>query len=146
MSLFNAIGVVLLLIITGLLVYIVPFLPRIKLWPAMLWRILFPGRRSSPKNIQHKKFGDALVSVIIPVYNEGAKALKDHLSSLTQAAIKASRVEIVVVDGGSQDDTMEAFQEKTDSRTWNKVSNQSSKTMRCTRSLFNSIHCARMCT
>ena len=79
-----------------------------------------PGTISN-KSVGNKKISGALVSVVIPVYNEGAKALKNLLSSLTETAAISSRVEIIVVDGGSQDDTMEALQKTSDSGAGNPV-------------------------
>ena len=117
----NPIAIALLLITFGLLIYIGPFLPSITLWPALVWNILFP-RRNSRSKILDAKSNEIFVSVIMPVYNEGAKTLNYVLSSLAADATVASRIEIVVVDGGSQDDTMQAIQETTDSSIEKKVS------------------------
>ena len=62
-----------------------------------------------------------LISVVIPVYNEGAGTLNNVLSSLAADATIATRIEIVVVDGGSQDDTMQAIQGTAVSGAGNKV-------------------------
>ena len=112
--------VLFLIVIVGLLMYISPFLPNMKFWPTVVRSVLFPIGRNK-NNAQHKKISKALVSVVVPVYNEGAEALKNVLSSLAGAAADASRVEVVVVDGGSKDDTMDALQETAYSSTSNKV-------------------------
>lgn len=111
--------VLFLIVIVGLLMYISPFLPNMKFWPTVVRSVLFPIGRNK-NNAQHKKISKALVSVVVPVYNEGAEALKNVLSSLAGAAADASRVEVVVVDGGSKDDTMDALQETAYSSTSNK--------------------------
>jgi len=49
-----------------------------------------------------------LISVIIPVLNE-AKTIATTLNHLYQAADKAA-IEVIVVDGGSQDDTLDRLQ------------------------------------
>eukprot|EP00511_Aplanochytrium_stocchinoi_P004862 CAMPEP_0204835264 /NCGR_PEP_ID=MMETSP1346-20131115/22086_1 /ASSEMBLY_ACC=CAM_ASM_000771 /TAXON_ID=215587 /ORGANISM="Aplanochytrium stocchinoi, Strain GSBS06" /LENGTH=316 /DNA_ID=CAMNT_0051969113 /DNA_START=60 /DNA_END=1010 /DNA_ORIENTATION=+ len=49
------------------------------------------------------------VSVVIPVYNEGAENLIQNLERLDQSTLGKSCTEVIVVDAGCSDDTMEAL-------------------------------------
>ncbi|CAM9950416.1 unnamed protein product [Ascophyllum nodosum] len=51
--------------------------------------------------------GEGFVSVIVPAYNEG-DGIKLTLSTISQHAQEKSRMEIIVVDGGCRDNTMDA--------------------------------------
>ncbi len=50
------------------------------------------------------------ISVIIPAYNEGSERLFKTLENLTRSAVNLKELEVVVVDGGCSDDTMQGLE------------------------------------
>lgn len=59
---------------------------------------------------------DALVSIVIPVYRDGARAVMATSSVLRQALPHGTSIEIIVVDDGSDDDTPDLLSRQSDSR------------------------------
>eukprot|EP00903_Cladosiphon_okamuranus_P016694 g15390.t2 len=64
-----------------------------------------PNKRLTPNAESH--VGEGFVSVVVPAYNEG-DGVKLTLATIDDLAEDKSRVEIIVVDAGCKDNTMEA--------------------------------------
>lgn len=121
------------LISTVGLIYISPWIPKVKYYPVWLklcLNQLFNDILSVPRHFntreqrlvnQHDYSSKSelnfdlaprttLLSIVIPVYNDGKNILFDTLTDLHQkkSNLKNLNLEVVVVDGGCKDDTMSA--------------------------------------
>jgi len=100
---------------TGL--YFGPFLPNPILWPNAVLNV-FPHRNHKhrqkltlgPEEVsQNAEMPVSKVSIIIPVYNEGAINFGKSLERLDISTHGKSLAEVVIVDAGCSDDTMAAL-------------------------------------
>jgi glycosyltransferase involved in cell wall biosynthesis len=81
--------------------YVAPFLPSPGVWPLALARAA-----SAPVPAAQGVPGRApLVSVVVPVYNEGGAAVRRMAAQLQSRAARGAEVEVVLVDAGCSDDS-----------------------------------------
>jgi glycosyltransferase involved in cell wall biosynthesis len=93
--------------------YVAPFLPSPGVWPLALARA---APAPPPAPAQGAACGGAapgssgpsrarLVSVVVPVYNEGGAAVRRVVAQLRSRAARSADVEVVLVDAGCSDDS-----------------------------------------
>lgn len=94
--------------------YFGPFLPSPTVWPHGIRNFFISPRRnqrigsSSQPTPSPIALSALKLSVIVPVFNEGAAAVRASLEEIDRRTLEPKSTEIVLVDGGCTDDSMDA--------------------------------------
>lgn len=93
---------VFILVLITIILAIGPYLPHPKRWPALI-------NKQTVTYMKTQKLDE--ISVIIPTYNDGAQMLSATVNNVQAAAARPDLLEIIVVDGGSQDNSIDAIKQ-----------------------------------
>jgi glycosyltransferase involved in cell wall biosynthesis len=94
--------------VAGGALYVAPFLPSPGVWPHALARarhapVTVPGGVET--QLVEGGSSSCLVSVVVPVYNEGSGAVRRVVAQVLSLAARNAKVEVVLVDAGCSDDS-----------------------------------------